>query len=95
MYGVDKMAEKYPNYGGYVYTFNNPINFIDPDGNDPTDPPGTWGKIKAYVDYQWNTKIPYDLKKIGRELDNGWRMEASLKGGKAGGYDFRSSFRKG
>ncbi len=28
------MAEKYPNYGGYVYTLNNPINFIAPDGRE-------------------------------------------------------------
>lgn len=31
---VDPLAEKYPNYGGYIYTLNNPLNFIDPDGRD-------------------------------------------------------------
>ncbi|WP_173851000.1 RHS repeat-associated core domain-containing protein [Flavobacterium sp. 28A] len=29
---VDPLAEKIPNYGAYVYTFNNPIRFTDPTG---------------------------------------------------------------
>jgi RHS repeat-associated protein len=33
-YGVDPMAEKYPNVGGYVYCHNSPVNLIDPDGMD-------------------------------------------------------------
>ena len=32
-YGVDKLAEKYPSIGGYVYCVGNPIKFVDPDGN--------------------------------------------------------------
>ncbi|MGS4345192.1 RHS repeat-associated core domain-containing protein [Myroides odoratus] len=31
---VDPLAEKYPNFNPYVYTFNDPINHIDPDGRD-------------------------------------------------------------
>ena len=30
---VDPLAEKYFNVGSYVYCLNNPIKFIDPDGN--------------------------------------------------------------
>ncbi len=33
-YGVDPLAEKYPNIGGYVYCIGNPIRFIDPNGED-------------------------------------------------------------
>ena len=32
-YGVDKLAEKYPSIGGYVYCAGNPVGIIDPDGN--------------------------------------------------------------
>jgi RHS repeat-associated protein len=34
-YSVDALAEKFPNIAGYVYGANNPIMFIDPDGNEP------------------------------------------------------------
>jgi RHS repeat-associated protein len=30
--GVDPLAEKYPDVGGYVYCHNNPVNAVDPDG---------------------------------------------------------------
>ena len=33
-YGVDPLAEKYPNMSSYAYCVNNPINAIDPDGRD-------------------------------------------------------------
>ncbi|RUL59898.1 RHS repeat-associated core domain-containing protein [Prevotella koreensis] len=33
-YGVDKLMEKHPTLGGYVYSTSNPINFIDPNGKD-------------------------------------------------------------
>ena len=32
-YGVDPLAEKYVTVGGYIYTLENPINLVDPDGN--------------------------------------------------------------
>ncbi len=38
---VDPLAEKYPNFGSYVYCYNNPIVFIDPDGRQ-----GVGDKIK-------------------------------------------------
>ena len=32
-YGVDPLAEKYVATGGYVYTLDNPVRLIDPNGN--------------------------------------------------------------
>jgi hypothetical protein len=29
---VDPLAEKYPGVGSYVYCYNNPVRFVDPDG---------------------------------------------------------------
>ena len=33
-YGVDALAEKYPNMGGYVYCAGNPVKLVDVDGNE-------------------------------------------------------------
>ena len=33
-YGVDPLAEKYPNLSSYCYTHNNPVRYIDLDGKD-------------------------------------------------------------
>jgi RHS repeat-associated protein len=35
-YGVDPLVMEYPDYSPYIYCFNNPINFIDPNGMLPS-----------------------------------------------------------
>ena len=37
---VDPLTEKMPNYGPYIYTFNNPIRFTDPTGMIAEPPVG-------------------------------------------------------
>ena len=45
--GVDQLAEKYPNMSPFTFTMNNPIMYLDPDGEEPT--PAEAARMAAHV----------------------------------------------
>jgi RHS repeat-associated protein len=47
-YGVDPLAEKYPNFSPYVYCMNNPVVYIDPDGRQ-TVTFGTFKRVNPFI----------------------------------------------
>ena len=65
-YGVDALAEKYPNMGGYVYCAGNPVKLVDVDGNDWVE-----GENGIYWNNDVNSatdkNLPKGEKYIGKE----------------------------
>ena len=69
---VDPLAEKYQNVNPYVYTIDNPINLIDPDGKESTKPP-LWKRVKDDFRYDLNqvkNNIKYALIKLDKMIES-------------------------
>jgi RHS repeat-associated protein len=46
----DPMFEKYPSISPYTYCYNNPVGYVDPDGEDPIYAKNFWGNVKKIGD---------------------------------------------
>jgi RHS repeat-associated protein len=64
---IDPLAEKYPGVNPYAYCLNNPIRFVDLDGQEPT--PYEAALMAAHV---------YGDSKI--KLEGGWEVSSAGKG---------------
>jgi len=63
-FGVDPLAEKYPDWSPFVFTLNNPIRMIDPDGRAAVDAvdgdhPGIVDRIKQNLSDLGNSVKSY------------------------------------
>ena len=59
---VDPLAEKYPNWSSYVYTFNDPVNYTDPDGREPMK--GRWVNLSETKHYNNYPALAYSQQFI-------------------------------
>lgn len=59
---VDMMAEKMQQVGSYVFAFNSPVKFIDPDGNEPIP--------SAYAINPWFTRKAWQWYSTGGVYDS-------------------------
>jgi RHS repeat-associated protein len=68
-YGVDPLAEKYPNASPYVYCLDNPVKYIDPDGKVIIPVHGTWSNTGTWENLKGIANASFNLfgdNKLGK-----------------------------
>jgi RHS repeat-associated protein len=60
--GVDPLAEKYPSLSSYVFTGNNPIMLVDPDGREIVAPEGS-AEREAYNKFKSEVLVRFESAK--------------------------------
>jgi RHS repeat-associated protein len=69
---VDPLAEKYPGVSSYVYCYNNPVKFVDPDGREGWSVTRQWGRsdVDGYAAYAKNKIQEYKDQKVKDDCAN-------------------------
>lgn len=87
---TDPMQEKYPNFSSLCYTFNNPLNFIDYYGFEPTDEEALAMAEDAYAPGSYkipgNWRYIHNINNIGSGFQ-AFNEETGFKSALYGRYD--------
>ncbi|WP_164466665.1 RHS repeat-associated core domain-containing protein [Chryseobacterium lactis] len=80
-YGVDPLGEKMPSWSPYVYTFDNPVKYVDPTGMiaENASRPPDWYQNNSTGNYEWKdtTKEINGYRHIGKSESIGAHGDGS------------------
>jgi RHS repeat-associated protein len=62
--GVDPLAEEYPGWSPYVYCFNNPLNYVDPNGMEVVGDSTQLAQIANSVNEENNTSDAVAVERV-------------------------------